>query len=118
MRGVSAGNSPDNSIRSLAEFLGDGVALVNYKVLVKDLEYFASLEIRHGCACGSCCVKWPWISEACGGEEGFKSALSRCGLGAFRGTVQCCRELVLGPRPGSTETQDSIAGPELRSVQC
>lgn len=61
MRGASAGNmdSPDNSISSLAEFLGDCVALIDYKVLVEDLEYFSSLEIRHGCAFGCCCVKWP-----------------------------------------------------------
>lgn len=81
MRGAGAGNSPDNAICALAELLGDCVALIDHKVLVEDLEYFPSLEIRHGCAFGCCCERWPWVSQAgCGGEEGFMSALSRCGL--------------------------------------
>lgn len=44
---------PDNAISSLTELLGDGVALVDNKVLVEDLEDLATHEISHGeCGCG------------------------------------------------------------------
>ncbi|CAF3612298.1 unnamed protein product [Fusarium graminearum] len=36
-------NSPDDTVSSLAELLGDSVALINNKVLVKDLEDLPSL---------------------------------------------------------------------------
>lgn len=41
-------HSPNNSVCSLAQLLGDGVALVDDKVLVEDLEGFAALEVGHG----------------------------------------------------------------------
>lgn len=44
---------PDNAVSSLAELLGDGVALVDNEVLVKDLEDLATHEISHG----ECCVR-------------------------------------------------------------
>ena len=39
---------PDNSISTLSKFLCYGVSLINDKVLVEDLEYFATLELGHG----------------------------------------------------------------------
>lgn len=47
-------NSPYYAVGSLTQLLGDGISFVNDKVLVKDLEYLSSLEIRHGCALCSC----------------------------------------------------------------
>jgi hypothetical protein len=76
----SAGNSPDNTVGSLAELLGNGVALIDHKVLVEDLEYFASLEIRHGCALGELRKLALDFSRRVWGEEGFMFVLSRCGL--------------------------------------
>jgi hypothetical protein len=95
MRGVSAGNSPDDSVRALAEFLGDGVALVDHKVLVEDLEYFSSLEIRHGCALGVLLREVALdFSRRVWGEEGFMSALSRCGLELSGGLYSAVGSLV------------------------
>ena len=39
---------PDNAISTLSKLLGDGVALVDNEVLVKDLEDLATREISHG----------------------------------------------------------------------
>lgn len=40
-------NSPNNPICSLAQLLGDSIALVDNEILIKDLEDLAALEIRH-----------------------------------------------------------------------
>lgn len=40
-------NSPNNSICSLTQLFGDSITLVDYEILIKDLEDLAALEIRH-----------------------------------------------------------------------
>lgn len=40
-------NSPDDAVCALAKLLGDGISLVDDKVLVEDLENFASVKVRH-----------------------------------------------------------------------
>jgi hypothetical protein len=55
-------NSPDDTVSSLAKLFGDSVALVNDKVLVKDLEDLPSLEVAHGVY--SCGVIWCGAVEA------------------------------------------------------
>lgn len=41
-------NSPDDAVGALSKLLGDGVALIDDKVLVEDLEDLPSLEVGHG----------------------------------------------------------------------
>ena len=38
---------PDDTVRTLTELLCDCISFVDDKVLVEDLEYFASLEVGH-----------------------------------------------------------------------
>jgi hypothetical protein len=39
---------PDDTVGTLAQFLGHIVPLVDNELLIEDLEHFAALEVRHG----------------------------------------------------------------------
>lgn len=49
---------------------------------------------------GVVCVKWLGFLEACGGEEGFMSALSRCGLELSGGLYSAVGSLFWGAKAG------------------
>lgn len=53
-------HAPNNAVSSLAELLGDGIALVDDEVLVEDLENLASLQVTHDCGFLDRLVKLCW----------------------------------------------------------
>lgn len=70
---IELGNSPDDTVGTLSDLLGHGVAFVDNKVLVKDLEDLASLEIAHGGDFG-CTARSAREKRECGA-----AACPRCG---------------------------------------
>jgi hypothetical protein len=72
-------HSPNNTVSSLSKLLGNRVALVDDKVLVKDLKDLPSLKVAHGVLCGVCAGQIEASNATTFAEE--QATVTLCRLG-------------------------------------